>query len=183
MVWIEEDRCIQIQRQHVVFAFNRYERPGVWSYALRDMLSAGGRADAAQFTGLRGMHTKSGPIHFLAGMVAGKNGYGIGQFGALVRPEIFNAFMERGLYAPSHEKFNVHIPCVLKVAYRDVALWPIRKRPDGSVGPCMSSSELLHLLMCPPCVPEERASALSSPCKQCHARRHSSGGGSRGAEK
>jgi hypothetical protein len=41
-----------------------------------------------------------------------------------------------------------------------VLLWKKQLRKSqtyGGVGPCMSSSELLYLLMCPPCIPVEEA--------------------------
>ena len=42
-------------------------------------------------------------------------------------------------------------------------LWKKKLRKSqtyGGVGPCMSSSELLYLLMCPPCTPVEEAQAI-----------------------
>ena len=131
VIWVEEERCIQIQRQHVVFAFDPYEAPGVWSYTLRDNLAMGGRADAAHFCGLRNIVHGNGSVVFLAGMLKSKSGYGVGQFGALIVSSVAEAVF-RGSFSPSEERFNVHIPCWLVVAHLDRALWPVKNHSDGS---------------------------------------------------
>ena len=130
-IWVEEERCIQIQRQHVVFAFDPYEAPGVWSYTLRDNLSMGGRADAAHFCGLRNIVRGNGSVVFLAGMLKSKSGYGVGQFGALIVSSVAEAVF-RGSFSPSEERFNVHVPCCLAVAHSDRALWPVKNHSDGT---------------------------------------------------
>jgi hypothetical protein len=130
-IWVEEERCIQIQRQHVVFAFDPYEAPGVWSYTLRDNLAMGGRADAAHFCGLRNIVHGNGSVVFLAGMLKSKSGYGVGQFGSLIVSSVAEAVF-RSSFSPSEERFNVHIPCWLVVAHVDRALWPVKNHSDGT---------------------------------------------------
>jgi hypothetical protein len=130
-VWIDEERCVEVQRQHVVFAVTRLEPSGVWSYVLRDYIRTGGRTDCAQFTGLRHYMMGQGSVVALAGMVRGRHGYAVGQFGALLRSDASETYFRNG-YGPSREVRNLHIPCTLDAVHVDRKNWPVRERPDGS---------------------------------------------------
>ena len=132
-IWVDEERCIQLQRQHFVFAFNAYVAVPEWSYRVRDYLACGGRPDAAHFTGLRRVLIGSSSVYFSAGTVRGKSRCAVGQFGAMLRDDISQRVFGREGFElrGSDELFNLHVPCALQESHSDRSLWPLVRKPSG----------------------------------------------------
>ena len=130
VIWVEEDRCIRLQRQHIVFCFVRYSPPGAWSFYLRDCLACGGRQDTVAFTGLRHMRYGSGRIIVAAGMVLGRYEYGVGVFGSLIRPDVARAYFSITNILSDH-RLNVHVPFELSRDFERRENWPQVVRAEG----------------------------------------------------
>ena len=132
-IWINDERCIELQRKHFVFAFEVYRALPEWSYQVRDYLACGGRPDAAHFTGLRRLRVGGGEVYFCAGMVRSRTRCAVGQFGSMLRDELSGCVFGRECrnHAGSDERYNLHIPCQLEATHMDRSRWPVIQRPSG----------------------------------------------------
>ena len=131
VIWFKMNRCVKVQRRHVVFEVKNAPPILSLSGSARIALSVGGRVETCGFFGIRLFRLRSDvKVYASESMMAGKNGYAVGHFGSLLAKNVSERYID-GHFA-SAPPVNVAIPYSLEPLWERRDLWPVEVSRNGT---------------------------------------------------